>query len=341
MPINLKDLADVVLAEAAERLADRMDRIDRVKRMAKERIKVDLVDTGERAEKFERRLARAAEHGFERKIGASNDILSIEFLEGGVEAGKAVGRIEVGGGLEFGTGFFVCPSLIMTNHHVIPDTAKAVASTIEMFAESNRVGERRHEETFYLDPDKFFLTNAELDFTVLGVEESNPTDDYGWLPLLEEQGKILIGHSVNIIQHPGGKDKMVVTQNSRLLDLEDAPGVENYCWYEADTEEGSSGSPVFNNQWEIVALHHKAVPKKNVHGDILDVHGKTMDEERFKTQPELVHWVANEGIRCSKIVNAIRDERIENEEQGKLRDKLLSLWAHPKARRPGLKKGWY
>jgi V8-like Glu-specific endopeptidase len=28
--------------------------------------------------------------------------------------------------------------------------------------------------------------------------------------------------------------------------------------YEVDTEPGSSGSPVFNNRWELVALHSRA-----------------------------------------------------------------------------------
>jgi V8-like Glu-specific endopeptidase len=28
--------------------------------------------------------------------------------------------------------------------------------------------------------------------------------------------------------------------------------------YEVDTEPGSSGSPVFNNKWELVALHSRA-----------------------------------------------------------------------------------
>jgi V8-like Glu-specific endopeptidase len=27
--------------------------------------------------------------------------------------------------------------------------------------------------------------------------------------------------------------------------------------YRAPTEGGSSGSPVFNDQWEVIALHHK------------------------------------------------------------------------------------
>jgi hypothetical protein len=29
--------------------------------------------------------------------------------------------------------------------------------------------------------------------------------------------------------------------------------------YRTDTEEGSSGSPVFNEQWQVVALHHRWV----------------------------------------------------------------------------------
>ena len=30
--------------------------------------------------------------------------------------------------------------------------------------------------------------------------------------------------------------------------------------YSTDTEAGSSGSPVFNDQWEVVALHHSVKP---------------------------------------------------------------------------------
>lgn len=341
MPVNLRDFADKYLTEASQRVATRIKKISEVKKTSFKDIRINSIDTKERSNKFKMRRDKSAELGFERKIGIINDIISIEYLESGIEAAKAVGRIELAGGLEFGTGFFVSPSLVITNYHVL-SKERARNATIEMFAEANRIGERRQSQFFYFDPDTFFLHSEDLDFTLIAVENTQSTEKYGWLPLFEEQGKILIGHPVNIIQHPDGKDKMVVTQNSRLLHLDDSAEVENYCWYQADTEKGSSGSPVFNNNWEVIALHHKAVPNTNIHGDILDIKGNIMNKNRFNSHPELINWIANEGIRCSKIVKAIREFDFgDSHKEIEIRDSLLELWSHPKAQRPGKKQGWF
>jgi endonuclease G, mitochondrial len=55
--------------------------------------------------------------------------------------------------------------------------------------------------------------------------------------------------------------KVVMTQNYVAGDM-----TETGVHYVADTMEGSSGSPVFNRNWEIVALHHsgKPFPKESV-----------------------------------------------------------------------------
>ena len=55
-----------------------------------------------------------------------------------------------------------------------------------------------------------------------------------------------------IIGHPrGGEQPMLSIRDNLLLDADDTR-----IHYRTPTLEGSSGSPVFNNRWELIALHH-------------------------------------------------------------------------------------
>lgn len=79
---------------------------------------------------------------------------------------------------------------------------------------------------------------------------------------------------VYIIGHPGGRDLAFSFSDNQLLDHEGPqlgkPQIPD-VWrvhYFTPTEEGSSGSPVFNGSaWEVIALHHKGgklgMPKLN------------------------------------------------------------------------------
>ena len=97
---------------------------------------------------------------------------------------------------------------------------------------------------------------------------------------------------------------------------------------------------MLNNRREVVALHHKSVPKVNKNGEVVDVNGRVMSEELMKETPELVAWAANEGIRVSKIVGALRRATPDSEAQKVLLERTLGLWADPKAPRPGRKRVW-
>ncbi len=179
-----------------------------------------------------------------------------------------------------------------------------------------------------------------MDFTLVAVRDDGnnpPLDKFGWHVLLNVQGKIRIGDPVNIIQHPNGNNKAIVVHNSNLLHLENGTDIDKYCYYSGDTEEGSSGSPVFNNRWEIVALHHKAVPKTDRNGNIVDKNGRAMSEKRYKDNPEEISYEANEGIRVSRLVQAIKDSAITNSSQKIIRDNLIKLWSEPAAHKRGLK----
>jgi endonuclease G len=246
---------------------------------------------------------------YERVLGQTRDFLFIDFLERAVRAAECIGRIVTrleGGRSAFATGFLVGPGLLLTNHHVLKNASAAAVSVVEMDYQRDREGLPMTVQQFSLDPERFFLNNRELDFALVGVSPRSvlgrQLTDYGWCPLIGELGKINRGEAINIVQHPRGELKQLVIRENRLLDL-----LENFAHYEADTEPGSSGSPVFNDQWELVALHHCGVPRRDEHQRLLDIDGRPWIKGR--DDPARLDWVANEGIRVSRIVAACRDAR--------------------------------
>lgn len=74
-------------------------------------------------------------------------------------------------------------------------------------------------------------------------------------------------------------------------------------WYATDTQGGSSGSPVFNNDWLLVALHHSGVPETR-DGKWQTIDGRDYDPTR--DGEDRVKWIANEGIRISRIVETLQ-----------------------------------
>ena len=80
---------------------------------------------------------------------------------------------------------------------------------------------------------------------------------------------------------------------------------EDDLWlrYESDTREGSSGAPVFNDQWEMVALHHGGVTRKDAEGFELARNGQRWTEDMAE---EALAYVGNEGARVSRIVRSLR-----------------------------------
>lgn len=269
------------------------------------------------------------ELGQERLTGVSNDLLSIEFFEEGLIAAQSVGKLTVGG-ISFGTGFLVGNGMLMTNHHVLPTPEEASLSQLDMDLETNRVGAAKPVETYELNPERLFITDKDFDFTIVAVQNTSQNgrsiSNFGFLPLIAGEGKILIGRPVNLIQHPNGGTKSVVVHDSRFMYLENDGAVDRYCWYSSDTEPGSSGSPVFNNRWEVVALHHRAVPAVNAKGKLLDRDGRVISSATADKYPERVSWVANEGIRISRLVNAIATAKIEHRFELE-RVALLKLWS--------------
>ncbi len=78
---------------------------------------------------------------------------------------------------------------------------------------------------------------------------------------------------------------------------------DRFLHYQTDTTPGSSGSPVYNDQWELVALHHSGYPRRNPSGKILTPEG---DEWKVGMGEHRIDWIANEGIRVAAIVEHLK-----------------------------------
>jgi endonuclease G, mitochondrial len=273
----------------------------------------------------------------ERVMGATRDFLAVAFLERAVLAARSVGRIETclpGGRRGYGTGFLVSSRLLLTNNHVLPTAELADDSVVEFDYQLDYMDQPLSIHRFDVQPDIFFLTDKALDFSLVAVASAASTGqalaDYGWCPLIKEEGKILVGQPINIVQHPRGEMKQVVIRENLLLDLIDEADLP-FAHYEADTEPGSSGSPVFNDRWEVVALHHSGVPATDAHGRLLDIEGGIWEDG---DDPQRLAWVANEGIRVSRLMAFIENAPVKPHEH-RLRDELLSgREPLPPARRP-------
>lgn len=254
-------------------------------------------------------------NGYERIIGESN-LMSINFLDRGRRAAAAVCRIKVpsDGGAWYGTGFLVGPRLLLTNHHVLGNTDEASQSEAEFGYEHDLDGVLHDPVRFNLNPHEIFYTNAELDITFVAVtplsEEAVPLARYGRLPLLPLSGKAVAGEWVTIIQHPGSEPKQIAIRASQVMSLNQdvVPGtdLDKFIHYSTDTEPGSSGAPVLNDQWQVLALHHKGVPAPDKPGKV----GR---------KPV---WIANEGIRISAIFKLLEQNRFTHPQAGLVLDQL-------------------
>ncbi|MBF6465690.1 trypsin-like peptidase domain-containing protein [Nocardia beijingensis] len=237
----------------------------------------------------------------ERMIGASNELQPANFLARGARTAGAVARICLvrnGRDIPMGTGFLVSPRLLLTNNHVLPDEDSIRHVVIEFGAETTIDNTPRLPVRFRLDPD-FFVTDEHLDFTLVLVrpdaDGKPPGDVVGWWNrLIVDQGKIVIGEAMNIIGHPMGWLKEIGIRKNQL-DLQ----LDHFLHYSTDTEPGNSGSPVFNDQWEVVALHHSGVPRTDEQGRTLRRDGTLWHRD---DGDDAIAWVANEGVRISVIL---------------------------------------
>lgn len=290
----------------------------------------------QRAARFSTLLAETkspvvARTQLERLIGA-NDLVGIAYLERGFRAAKSICRIHLrdahGNTAGFGTGFLVAPGVVMTNHHVIATTTQAATATAEFNYELDVAGKQKETVEFALVVDPPLIAHQALDFCLVLVHETSRDGrrhlaEFAWLPLDPTPGKAFVGEYLTIIQHPGGERKQVCVRENQLIKY--SPH-DPTLWYCTDTTAGSSGSPVFNGSWQVVAIHHSGVPKTDGQGRWMTLDGRPWDPSMDESQ---IQWIANEGIRISEICSYLAASKAGHPIAAKVLQRLAPPVAAP------------
>jgi hypothetical protein len=224
---------------------------------------------------------------FERQFGADSYV-NFQWYQTGIERCRAVACICKESGEGFGTGFLINGKdlheslgeelLLLTNAHVVSDDLEVEGAlrSDEAFVAFEALGLSNitiKELLWSSLPLELDATLLRLNQPVGGVE---PYPLAPRLPLADGLQRIYI------VGHPRGGKLSFSLHDNLLLDHQ-SPRIH----YRTPTEGGSSGSPVFNQQWRLIGIHHLG-----------DAH-----MPRLNGQPGI--YEANEGIWIVAIREAL------------------------------------
>ena len=211
----------------------------------------------------------------------NNKLLDARFIAGASDIQACVGRIRTSDD-GYGTGFRISENLVMTAAHVFTNSREGVihfhyyeppllgcpGSKIPQIA-----------QPFSLEPEDFFYANDCLDFAVIAI--SGTADELKGVGIISalEIGKCLTNEHTNIFSHPEGqpmkvslrqnvaveqpRKKLMVGLDKQWISKDNMSARPNVVIHESDTEGGSSGAPIFNDKWQLVAIHQGYTEEKH------------------------------------------------------------------------------
>jgi hypothetical protein len=230
--------------------------------------------------------------GYERLFGSDFPV-PIELYRKGLDCAQSVGSLLVRDAFCMGTTFVMRgadlhPSLadrvvLVTNEHVVPDPARGEnpPQPGEFTAHFDGVpGDDGGALSFGGLRAIWRSPREELDITLL-LTDDPATGTLKGLDLAPSVPPVRDGAYVYVIGHPGGAGLQLSIRGNDLVDEDDIR-----LRYKAPTEKGSSGSPVFDDAWKLIGVHHKG----------------SVDMQALNGAAGT--YAANEGI----TLHAIRDE---------------------------------
>ena len=216
-------------------------------------------------------------------IGRRN-FVKVDWLKKAIEACQKVAQVIKSNG-EKATAFRIDQNFILTNHHVFESDEEINGARIEFdYADGS------HTETWRCVPGKAIIPiqiRKDLDFAlvyIVPVDATLVNQERGFLKLLPYVSPPKINEGVNIIQHPRGRTMEIAFRDNQCKFVDDVK-----IQYLTDTEYGSSGSPVFNDRFEVVAIHSQWVEDPN-----------------YKKGLVKTPWYRNQGFRIDQIIPHIQ-----------------------------------
>lgn len=191
-----------------------------------------------------------------------------------------------------GTGFLIGGNWLITNQHVIPNEAVARDAIVMFNFELGNDGLYTAVEQFKLNPAAgFYCSPADGgdDWAVIKIC-GDANLKYSAIELTATT--IALGDALHIIQHPAGAHKQIAMFDQSVISIS-----ERRICYLTDTLPGSSGSPVFNNQWQVVALHHSSA--------------ESWDKERgcyIRCNEGIPITIVLEGLRATDVLKQSEDD---------------------------------
>jgi endonuclease G, mitochondrial len=163
--------------------------------------------------------------------------------------------------VESGTGVLIAPGLVLTNYHVLSFHEEANLNEIARSAQfefgyvSTPFGKANYTQVMLAAENEPIVSASsihKLDYALIRLSEN---EDFSIKPVpLNATASLTERSPLNILQHPEGTALKVSLSNNGVVKTDEQRGLVLYV---NPTKRGSSGSPCFDNDWKLVALHHK------------------------------------------------------------------------------------
>lgn len=149
------------------------------------------------------------------------------------------------------TASLVAVDVLLTNYHCIPGMKKDV-KVVRSIAVFDYLREDQDDAPRYEVDVTPIAANYDKDFALLRVAD-DPGERFGYFKMQPQRAKA--NQSLFIIHHPAGMPKRLTRFRCKAYAPE--PYAQVYFRHRCDTLGGSSGSLIFNLNFEVVALHNQ------------------------------------------------------------------------------------